>query len=145
MKRINLEEKSSILNKYIQENQGKTLTGAELEEVFCNLGFNRTVAYRIARSAFQFEKIGSTTVYEVPKKPVYIGIIKTAYSEINKAQRKRKQAARTSIKEETSEEVALALLSSKGYQIRKCTGLDVEKLRTKYPEVYKACLKWELV
>ena len=146
MKQINIEEMTAKLNEFVQGHPNKTYTGAELNEALRKLGFNKTVAFRIALNAFPFEKFGVSTLYSTPKKPIYKGLVENAYKYVSSYQRKRKQKIQNpGTNPEAAEKDALKLLSSKGYQIRKCVGLDIEKLRMKYPEVYKACLKYEIV
>ena len=143
--RVNIQEKSQVLNDFISKNSNKTFTSGELMDALKELGFNKNVAGIIARSAFTYEKAGTSTLYETPKKPIYIGLIESAYKKASNYQKVCRKSKNIQKEEQSSEEAALALLSSKGYQIRKCVGLDIEKLRTKFPEVYKACLKYEIV
>ena len=145
MKKVNFEEQTRKINEFIQKNQGKSFTGSEIEETLHKLGFNKNIAYKIARSAFPFEKMGISTLYEVPKKPIYIELIKNLYKSVSDSQRKRAQSKKVEVKEQNAEEAALAFLSSKGYQIRKCIGFDLERFAKENPVLYKKYLKYEIV
>ena len=145
MKKVDFGEQTRKINDFIQKNQGKSFTGLELEEILHKLGFNKNVAYKIARSAFPFEKMGISTLYEVPKKPIYIELIKNLYKSVSDSQRKRIQSKKIEVKEQNAEEAALAFLSSKGYQIRKCVGFDLERFAKENPVLYKKYLKYEIV
>jgi len=145
MKKVNFQEQTQKINEFIQKNQGKSFTGSEIEETLHGLGFNKNVAYKIARSAFPFEKMGVSTLYEVPKKPIYIELIKNLYKSVADSQRKRIQGKKIEAKEQNTEEAALAFLSSKGYQIRKCVGFDLERFSKENPVLYKKYLKYEIV
>lgn len=145
MKKVDVAEQTRKINEFIQNNQGKSFTGLELEEILHKLNFNKNVAYKIARSVFPFEKMGISTLYEVPKKPIYIDLIKNLYKSVADSQRKRIQGKKIEVKEQNAEEAALAFLSSKGYQIRKCVGFDLERFAKENPVLYKKYLKYEIV
>lgn len=145
MKKVDVAEQTRKINEFIQKNQGKSFTGSEIEEALHKLGFNKNVAYKIARSAFPFEKMGISTLYEVPKKPIYIELVKNLYKSVSDSQKKRVQGKKVEAKEQNTEEAALAFLSSKGYQIRKCIGFDLERFAKENPMLYKKYLKYEIV
>jgi hypothetical protein len=145
MKTVNIEELTRKINEFIQKNQGKSFTGTELLEVLGELGFNKNVAYKIARSAFPFEKMGISILYEVPKKPIYVELIKTMYKNVADEQRKRNHRKKVNIGEEITEKTALDFLNSRGYQIRKCIGFDLDRFAKENPVLYKKYLKYEIV
>lgn len=143
--RVNIQEKSQILNEFISKNSNKTFTSGELMDALKELGFNKNVAGIIARSAFTYEKAGTSTLYETPKKPIYIGLIESAYKKANNYQKVCRKSKNLQEEETLSEEKALALLSTKGYQIRKCIGFDLDRFAKENPDLYKKYLKYEII
>ena len=108
------------------------------------MGFNNNVAYKII-SSFEKEKMGTTTLYSIPSQPIYIKRLEGYYKSVNKEAYDRKNAKKAGIENQSSEEAALALLASKGYQIRKCMGFDLERFSKENPDLYKKYLKYEII
>lgn len=145
MKKVNIEEQSRKINDFIQKNKGKVVTGsvtliAELHK----MGFNKNVAYKII-SDFEKEKMGVSTLYSIPSQPIYIKKLEGYYKSVNKEAYDRKNSKKVKVENPSNEEAALALLASKGYQIRKCVGFDLERFSKENPVLYKKYLKYEII
>jgi len=144
-KRVNIEEQTRKINEFISKNKGKVVTGSsDLVAELHKIGFNKTVAYKII-SGFEKEKMGTITLYSIPSEPIYIKRLEGYYKSVNKEALERKRTKKSEIEIQQSEEAALAFLSSKGYQIRKCVGFDLERFAKENPVLYKKYLKYEIV
>ena len=144
-KRINIEEQTRKINEFISKNKGKVVTGSsDLVVEFHKMGFNKNVAYKII-SGFEKEKMGTTTLYSIPSEPIYIKRLEGYYKSVSKEALERKRAKKSEAEIQQNEEAALALLASKGYQIRKCIGFDLERFAKENPDLYKKYLKYEII
>lgn len=144
-KRINIEEQTRKINEFISKNKGKVITGSsDLVTELHKMGFNKNVAYKII-SGFEKEKMGTTTLYSIPSEPIYIKRLEGYYKSVNKEAYDRKNVKKAKVENQSNEEAALALLASKGYQIRKCVGFDLERFAKENPVLYKKYLKYEII
>lgn len=147
MRTVNFEEKVRKINEFRLESLNKSFTRNELEEVFRERGItcDKTILFRIIQS-FPHEKLGHTNLYEIPKTPVHISLVKAAWEKKSKYNKSWKSKRNISIvKEDISEDSALELLRSKGYQIKKCVGFDLERFQKENPVLYKKYLKYEII
>ena len=145
MKKINLEEKITKLNNFCKESRGKSFTGAQLCEALMNLGFTKTISGNIAQKCFPFEKIGVSRLYEVPKTPIYIGVLSGIYKSRANNQKKydnkrRNKDASSSSKDSTSEAWEILVKAGKVRQ-----KFDINKLKKDYPLIYAKCLTYEII
>ena len=144
-KRVNIEELIVKLNEFRKQNLGKSYTSGELLDKLVLLGFNKSYGWGIMSKAFPHEKIGLSNLYSVPKEPIHINVIKSIVETYRANTKKYKQDKIKEIKEKVTEEEALNLLSSKGYQIRKCVGFDLDRFAKENPGLYKKYLKYEII
>ena len=145
MKKLNVEELTRKLNEFRMSHLEKTFTGEELHNELSKLGFNSAVSSFIANSFFPYEYMGKQRLYEVPKTPIHKGSLEAFYNKKRDAVKKSYNKKITASSNIQSEEAALALLSSKGYQIRKCIGFDLERFAKENPVLYKKYLKYEII
>ena len=89
--------------------------------------------------------MGSTRLYEVPKEPIHKSMLNGLYENFRNKRNKYNSSKKGEIISQNSEEAALALLSARGYQIRKCIGFDLERFQKENPILYKKYLKYETV
>ena len=82
MRKVNVKELTQRLNEFIskKENESRTFTGAELHEALVNLGFSNGICYKISNKFFPYEQVGKSRLYEMPKTPIYIGLIDSLYN-----------------------------------------------------------------
>ena len=144
MKKTNYDEKTLSLNNWRELNKGKSLTNKELEEALYSLGFNKVVIGYL-KNQFPSEKMGTSKLYEVPRTPIHKSIVIGAYEKTATLRRNSYHKAKEEAVSSINEESALALLSSKGYQIRKCVGFDLERFQKENPVLYRKYLKYEIV
>jgi hypothetical protein len=145
MKKVDIDELTRKLNEFRMDSLNKTFTGSELREKLCNLGFNPSVCGYIANTFFPYEYMGKQRLYEVPKTPIHKNSIESYYKKNREYARKSYEKKMSTNVQSQSEEEALALLASKGYQIRKCVGFDLERFAKENPVTYKKYLKYEIV
>ena len=106
------------------------------------MGFNSQVAPFVLVH-IPHETIGRSNLYTMRKEEnIHIKWINAAYDKCN-GYKKKQPFIQKSVG--ISEEEALSVLSSKGYQIRKCVGFDMERFQKENPILYKKYLKYEIV
>ena len=139
------EELWEALNTFRMSHINKTFTSSEIIKELMNLGFGKNVAYNIIKKSFPFERMGNIVLYTCPKESIYknivIGAIQKQRDDANNYHKRKKE----NIQKELSEQEALKVLSSRGYQIRKCVGFDVDRFKRENPELYLKYLKYETV
>ena len=149
MKRVNIEEKTRALNEFRVEASNKSFTYGELKGIFKERNItNDPMTLSGILRLFPFEKIGKNKIYEVPKNPIHISLVKKIWAsraEYQKKNNEKKKAVNAIPSIEISEESALAVLAAKGYQIRKCVGFDLERFAKENPDLYKKYLKYEII
>ena len=146
--KVDLKEKTRILNEFIQKNQGRIMTTQEIKNTLKELlTKNDSIIVKILHN-FPCEITGNSKVYEIPKTPIYMGVIEKAYEAQRAATRKSMNKKKIGIVSDqkpshiTNEEDAWQVLIDKGLVKRK---LDVGLLKSKYPSVYLECLSYEIV
>ena len=150
--KVNIEEKTRLLNEFRINSGTKTFTYGELRKSLGNVLSKNNVIIAEAIKLFPYEVIGKSRIYEMPKEPIHKSFVKAfynrqasvqkAYYERNMSQKIKPQKVENT---KSLEEKALELLSSKGYQIRKCVGFDLERFSKENPEMYKKYLKYEII
>ena len=149
MNRVNIEEKTRILNEFRVEASNKSFTYKELKDIFKERKItNDPMTMSGILKLFPFEKIGNNKIYEMPKNPIHISLIKKIWksrADYQKKNKEKKKVVDNTPSVEISEKDALTLLTSKGYQIRKCVGFDLERFAKENPDLYKKYLKYEII
>ena len=151
--RVNIEEKTRALNEFRVEASNKSFTYGELKDIFKEKNItNDPMTLSGILRLFPFEKIGKNKIYEVPKNPIHVSLVKKIWASRADYQKKNKEKNKEKEKVvdntpsiEISEESALAVLAAKGYQIRKCVGFDLERFSKENPILYKKYLKYEII
>lgn len=139
------EELSSIINGYRMQHQNDTFTSGELASNLVILGFSKNIAYRIMKS-FPSEKVGCSTIYQLPKEPINVNLIANCIKEEQKFMRDYNKRNHNSKKnKEIDVNSALKAVRAAGYQIRKIVGFDMERFSKENPEMYKKYLKYEII
>ena len=161
-KRVNIEELTSALNGFIQSNKNKTFTRQEIGEKMNELGFNDQMIRLVVPKVFPYEKLGKSRLYELPKSPVYKGVIESCYKITRDYSKKYfKNKEKTTVKEKAdvkekpttvdafteAKEIndAIRLLLSKGYKISRPLGLDTKALLTDYPELAQKYMRYDVI
>ena len=145
MRKKDLEELTRRLNEFRMSNLNKTFLSSELNKELVQLGFNKGTAGMICNKCFPYEKLGNQRLYSIPKDPIHKGLVVSVYQKNRDYASKSYHSKKETVNNKINEEDALKLLSSKGYQIRKCVGFDLEKFRLENPVLYKKYLKYENV
>lgn len=155
-----IREKTRLLNEFIQEFEGQTLKSAELRKLLINrISSNVAIVVHLMKS-FPSVKIGRERLYEMPEKPIYCGVMETAYKKHNvavKRLRSRKKENTTlpelpveqTIQEPEpqvlSTEQTIALLKAEGYKVMKPLRFNEEAFKKDYPKLYENYLVYESV
>ena len=140
MKKLNYLTES--LNKFRMEHQSKTYNREEILEILKSLGFSLAICNSILGKGYiPSERVGKAKLYSFGKDPIHKSQIESLY----KSNNIRNNAYREKSHILTKEEEALELLQSKGYQIRKVKGFDVERFQKENPVLYKKYLIYETV
>ena len=161
-KKVNIEELTKALNGFIQSNKDKTFTRQEIGEKMNELGFNDQMIRLVVPKVFPYEKLGKSRLYELPKSPVYKGVIESCYKITRDYSKKYfKNKEKTTVKEKAdikekpttvdafteAKEIndAIRLLLSKGYKISRPLGLDTKALLTDYPELAQKYMRYDVI
>lgn len=153
MNKVNVEELTATLNRFIQSNKDKTFTRKEIGEKMNELGFNSQVTGIIVPKLFPYEKMGSSKLYGLPKDPIYKGVIEGCYKKARGYRTSSRKAKKVSTKEVKTPVVdtfaeakevndAIHLLLSKGYKISRPLGLDVKALLADHPELAQKYMRY---
>lgn len=154
---VNVAELTAALNDFIQSSKNKTFTRQEIGEKLTGLGFNSQVVGIIIPKVFPFEKMGKSRLYELPKNPVYKGIIEGCYKIAREYKNSSRKASKRTVTKEVKTPVmnnfaeakeindAIHLLLSKGYKISRPLGLDVKQLLKDHPELSKTYMRYESI
>ena len=148
MKKVNIEQKTQAINEFRLANKNKSFTYSEIREKLGEILSKNNVVITAAIKAFPYEVIGRNRLYSMPNDPIHWIFVKNAYKEQTNVQKKyNSKVKEESLKEknESEEEKALKVLASKGYQIRKCIGFDLERFAKENPVLYKKYLKYEII
>lgn len=148
MKKVNIDQKTQDLNEFRLANKNKSFTYSEIREKLGEILSKNNVVISAAIKAFPYEIIGKSRLYSMPKDPIHWTFVKNAYKEQTNVQKKyTSKVKKESLKEsnDSEEEKALKVLASKGYQIRKCVGFDLERFSKENPDLYKKYLKYEII
>lgn len=145
MKKIDTIELTRKINEFRMAHPNKSFTREELREELFKLGFNSQTEGAIVPKFFPYEKIGTNRIYNMPKEPIHKSAIEAVYESFRRTRNKSRNQKKEEVNSKNNEEAALALLASKGYQIRKCIGFDLEKFQKEQPILYRKYLKYETV
>lgn len=150
-----IQEKTRLLNELIQEYAGRSLKSAELRKLLISrISSNVAIIVHLMKS-FPSVKIGRERLYEMPEKPIYIGVMETAYKKHNAAvkrlRNKKKNAVESPVlsvipePQALSTEQTIALLKAEGYKVMKPLRFNEEAFKKDYPELYENYLVYESV
>ena len=132
--KVNIEEMTKKFNNLRLSSQNKNFSRAEVFKALKNIGINSGIAEKMSKNTQFFEKRrdGVRVNYYFKKDPVYKGLMESIYKQYNEGHKKY-----SNMKEIGEEEKAIALLKSRGYELKKIVGIDEEALRKDLPNVYK--------
>lgn len=143
MKKIDIKELTAKLNSFIAENKGKTFSGNDLCLEMMTLGFSETMARKIQSQIFKYQKNGLGRIYTINQSPVYIGVLEKFFKERNnKAMKSYYNRKGSDTPTPMKEEDAWQILIEKGLVKRI---FDINLLKSKYPNIYLECLRYEVV
>ena len=140
-RQVNIEEKARLLNDFISKTGTKALTYAELKEGLRCVTSTAAIINNLIK-LFPHEKIGRSNMYEMPKQPIYKGLVEKCWNQQRAAVREHH---RKTVSPEISEEQAIEKLKSSGFIVRKIIGFDVERFAIEQPELYRKYCKYEYV
>ena len=138
------QQLTGALNKFRMEHLNKTFEREELVTALREIGFNHNTSSSIL-SFIPSEKVGTKKIYTFSKEPIHRAQVEGVYRNEAKLRKKSSDKKKAEKLEVGSEEAALALLQSKGYQIRRAVGFDLERFQKENPILYRKYLKYEMV
>lgn len=144
-KRIDVISLTQAFNKFRMEHQSKTYSREELVGELGKIGMNSAIAAMFIAKYIPSERIGTSKLYSMSTEPVHKNQIQGIYDTYNSSRRSLNLDKKESKKQLTSEEAAIELLQSQGYQVRKVVGFNLEKFKAENPVLYKKYLKYEIV
>lgn len=144
---MDYKELSEKLNRFREKAraEGKTFTSAQLYEEFEKMGFNASIAKRVA-ALMDFEKIGTAKLYSMPEKPIHKDKIEGLYKDAKKSCKKYAAKHGRNKSEEMTEKQALEVLSKAGcYRIKRIVGFDLERFAKEQPDMYRKYCKYDYI
>lgn len=132
MKRVNIEEKTRLINEFRMQFSEKTFTSGEIREALKNIVTTNNYVLNKLLKLFPSKRIGKVVMYEIPKTPIYKSLIAACWKRNHKS-------------DEISDDAAIQLLQSKGYQIRRIKGFDLDRFMKENPTLYKKYLVYEII
>lgn len=144
---MDYKELTGKLNKFRQKNreENRTFTSSQLYEEFEKMGFNASIAKRVA-ALMEFEKVGTAKLYSMPEQPIHQTQIEKLYKDAKKSQNKYKAHRQVAKTASMTEKEALEILAKKGcYRIKRIVGFDLEKFAKEQPEMYRKYCKYEYI
>jgi hypothetical protein len=143
---MDYKELTRKLNEFREKalRENRTFTSVQLYEEFEKMGFNASIAKRVA-ALMEYEKIGTSKLYSMPEKPIHKDRIEGLYKDAQKSH--KKYAAKHSREkfEDMTEKQALDMLIKKGYRIKKAIKFDLERFMVEQPEMYRRYCIYEYV
>lgn len=144
---MDYKELTGKLNKFRQKNreENRTFTSSQLYEEFEKMGFNASIAKRVA-ALMEFEKVGTAKLYSMPEQPIHQTQIEKLYKDAKKSQNKYKAHRQVAKTASMTEKEALEILAKKGcYRIKRIVGFDLEKFAKEQPDMYRKYCKYEYI
>ena len=146
MKKLDYQTLTEVFNKFRMEHLSRTYTREEILAELANIGIKSAIAYKMfSKGYIPSEKVGKAKLYSFGKDPVHKSQIEALYREKNLTSYKSELKRKAETKQLTSEEAAIELLQSKGFQVRKVIGFDMERFQKENPVIYKRYLKYEII
>ena len=142
--KVNVDEVCQTFNTLRQENLHKKFSPEEIKTLLAKNGIGNAVFRRMSQlNFFRTRSVpgkGNCKEYAFTDCPIYLGQFKKVYEDIRSSRRKQKAGEPSGMRENLTEESALKLLKSRGYQLKKCLGFDEERFSEEYPELYEKYL-----
>lgn len=148
--KVNIDEMCGVFNTLRQENLHKKFSPNEMKDLMAKNGIGNAVFRRMAQLNFFRIRTdpghgkGNMKQYAFTDCPIYLGQFKKVYEDIRASRRKQYNKEESSLKENLTEESALKLLKSQGYQIRRAY-FDEERFAKENSELYSKYLIYESV
>lgn len=146
-RKVNVEEMTKKLNKFRMSNVSKNFTSKELNEALIGLGFSSAAARALAQKCFNYEFVGKSRLYEIPKEPIHKVVVNSVYEKLCDYNRKFRSHNKEEInvvptqKRMTADDAWQTLIDA-GLVKRK---FNLELLKSKYPSIYLECLDYEVI
>ena len=143
---MDYKELTRKLNEFREKSrkESRTFTSSQLYEELEKIGFNASIAKRVA-ALMEFEKIGTAKLYSMPEKPIHQARIEGLYKDAQKSHKKYISKRSRVKSEDMTEKEALAILVKKGYRIKKAVKFDLERFMVEQPEMYRKYCIYEYV
>lgn len=149
-KKVDVEVICQKFNQLRQENLRKIYTPEEIMNFLAKNGIGNAIFRRMAQMNFFRIRTdpghgkGNRKQYAFTDCPIYLGQFKKVYEDVRASRRKQYNGEESGLKENLTEESALKLLKSQGYQIRRAY-FDEERFSKENPELYSKYLIYESV
>lgn len=133
MRKMTIEELTRKFNILREQTGERTFSGRGLDKYLMDHGFSKVFIYVMKRqNCFDCVYKGAKAEYSFKNEPLYIGKMKSVYSEY-KGPKKENDIS----KHEESIKECIEILKNEGYQIRKWKGIDVDAFRKDYPGLFE--------
>lgn len=143
MKKVDIKEKTRLLNEFIQKTGKNVLTRKELVEGLSSLTKCGSVICNLLK-LFPYETIGRSKMYEMPKEPIYMALVENCWNKQRESCKRSARKARATVND-ISEEQAIEKLKGSGFIVRKIVGFDMERFIKDHPDLYRKYCKYEYV
>ena len=146
MKTVDIKAKTESFNRTRLENKNKSFTYQELIALLKSVGIPLDIATLIIKHHFiDKEEVDGRMLYSFQTTSLHIDSMQSFYDEKNRRRREWNNSKKQPVKEALTERAAIALLSQKGYRIKRIVGFDIEKFAAEQPEMYRRYCKYEYI
>lgn len=129
------QEKMCVeFNKIRMQNQNRNFSSTELQKLLKTINVGGSLMWKMIHSSFfHIHRKGRSISYEFTKEPIY------------RAQFVKLTTKAPKFQKSFDEKECINFLKSRGYEIKKCIGIDESALKAAHPEIYNQFLTYQEV
>jgi hypothetical protein len=146
MRTVDIRSKTEIFNRTRLESKGKVFTYQELASLLKEKGIPVDITGLAIKHHFiDKAEVEGKMVYSFQTVSLHTDSMQSFYNEKNKKKKLWRENSKQPVKEALTERAAIALLSQKGYRIKRIIGFDLERFMKEQPELYHKYAKYEYI
>jgi hypothetical protein len=146
MRTVDIRSKTEIFNRTRLENKGKALTYQELIDILKEKGIPADITSLAIKHHFiDKAEVEGKMLYSFQTVSLHTDSMQSFYNEKNKKKRQWLENSKQPVKDALTERAAIALLSQKGYRIKRIVGFDLDRFMKEQPELYHKYAKYEYI
>lgn len=146
MRTVDIRQKTESFNRTRLENKKKSFTYAEITSLLKGAGIPLDITTLIIKHHFiDKEEVEGRMLYSFQETSLHTDSMQAFYDEKNRRKKLWNDSKKKPVKEALTERAAIALLSQKGYRIKRIVGFDLERFMKEQPELYHKYAKYEYI